>query len=385
MVNERLVEHVARVVDADFWFEVPALRLAGRDSDRGEIYLRYGQPDAMWRDIDANVRTWFWSYGMGRAGETYRFRDLYLNGTYVRARRTIGDVMHPELLAELPQRSLVDFGPRPHDWREVVRLLRAADGRTAVELAYGFASSPAPESLRVEIAAWRAAGRRAAHRSLVVPASDLYRLGADRFLGRLRFDVPSEWLEIGLEVVATGAGGRYPALWTAMRRDTIDALPYEARSVALSDLVPAHVLSRSGAGRAFDFGGTFVVPRVENEIARGTLHLYFEIYPGEDVLQARQTLFVTHRVQPQAPSRWRFRDQFSSAARARRNRRTAVESTFMLQPRRPVEKQELTIDVANLEPGEYKLTVEVQPYGDQHRVARTLAFSIPAKNQRPPP
>ncbi len=42
--NERMVEHYSRIVYSDLIFGEPKLNLAGRDSERGNIYIRYGQP-----------------------------------------------------------------------------------------------------------------------------------------------------------------------------------------------------------------------------------------------------------------------------------------------------------------------------------------------------
>ena len=43
-VNERLVEHLARVGFADSHFSVPRLNKWGSQTDRGEVYIRYGRP-----------------------------------------------------------------------------------------------------------------------------------------------------------------------------------------------------------------------------------------------------------------------------------------------------------------------------------------------------
>jgi len=45
-VNERLVEHLARVTFADIHFSVPNLGKAGSQTARGEMYIRYGRPRA---------------------------------------------------------------------------------------------------------------------------------------------------------------------------------------------------------------------------------------------------------------------------------------------------------------------------------------------------
>jgi GWxTD domain-containing protein len=43
-VNERLIEHLARVGFADLHFSVPRLGKFGSQTDRGEVYVRYGRP-----------------------------------------------------------------------------------------------------------------------------------------------------------------------------------------------------------------------------------------------------------------------------------------------------------------------------------------------------
>ena len=42
--NERLLEHYARLTYADLVFSEPKLDMAGRDSERGDIYIRFGEP-----------------------------------------------------------------------------------------------------------------------------------------------------------------------------------------------------------------------------------------------------------------------------------------------------------------------------------------------------
>lgn len=383
-LNERLLENVVRTVEADFWFEVPR-RVAGRNTDRGEIYLRYGQPEQMWKDITENRRTWFWSYTVAPR-ITFIFQDLYQNHMYVRLRDTVGgDFWDTTVRSKAPERGLTFFGPPAPGWQHVVRLFRTDPEHTAVELAYGFVAGQPPDSLRVDVAVWRGPGRRVGRRSLLVPRGDLYRVDRDHFVGRVRLEVPSERLELGLQVVAIGSVAEVPpvagTLWAAMVRDTVDTEPQIEGTIAISDLLLAHELGPSGAGGPFDLDGRRIVPRVDAEIRGGRMHLYFEIYAGDREAKSRPTLYVTYRVQAEPPARWRFRDQFSSDARARRARRTAVESTFMLEPRDAIEKQELSIDVASLAPGEYSLTVEVQPRGEPARASRTLRFSIPEPRQ----
>jgi hypothetical protein len=192
---------------------------------------------------------------------------------------------------------------------------------------------------------------------------ELWRLGSDRLLGRLRFELPAEPVELGLEAIAVGRDPLHPEwsriVWATTSRDTLRHADADSSGLAMSDLLPAHEL-RDGHGGLFDFGGVIAVPRVDRRVSERQLHLYFEIYAGPALLAARRPLAITYRVQ-ELPGPWRFRDQFSAERRARAQRRTAVESTFELRPRTALERQQLTIDLGHVPPGEYRLTIEVRP------------------------
>ncbi len=47
--NEVRVAHLARVSFADLWFEDPSSRSWGADTERGQIYVRYGPPERIWQ------------------------------------------------------------------------------------------------------------------------------------------------------------------------------------------------------------------------------------------------------------------------------------------------------------------------------------------------
>ena len=66
--NERRLEHVARVTYSELVFGDPERRLPGSSSDRGQVFIRYGQPEHIWmlrQDQQATSVTgrWiFWNY-----------------------------------------------------------------------------------------------------------------------------------------------------------------------------------------------------------------------------------------------------------------------------------------------------------------------------------
>lgn len=386
VLNERLLEHVARIVEADFCFAVPVLRLAGRDSDRGDIYVRYGAPDWMHRDILENAPAWRWGFGdLGGQSEEVLFVDSHFNGSYPRVRRGAGgDYMHVEFLQRTPQLWRRNFGPLAPGWEHAVYRFRARDGRPALEVAYAYASTVPLDSVRLEVAAWADPLAPAVARRVSVDPRALHRRSDGRAVGRFRIVIPCTALEVGLQASAWcqsgGTSARHPEWWAASR-DSVVAACCDTSVLAMSDLVPAAALRR-GDGGPFDLGGTTVVPSLQGTVGKdGALHLYFEVYPGREILSARRPLEISYRVESLPPRQWRFRDQFSAAARARRTERSAVQSTFRLRPRREVEPQPLSIDVRQLEAGDYELVVEVRGPGGE-RVERRTRFALP---ERPRP
>ncbi len=82
--NERLLEHYSRVAYANLFFSVPKMGIAGWRSDRGEIVLRYGEPEKLTRirpqmgGMAVELKTEIWNY----ADMTFAFTDLASSGNF---------------------------------------------------------------------------------------------------------------------------------------------------------------------------------------------------------------------------------------------------------------------------------------------------------------
>lgn len=388
LLNERFVEHVARRVDAGFYFEVLRLGLPGHRTDRGEIYLRYGAPAEANRVADAEAPAWEWHYTNSDGEDMdFVFLDTFRNGNYTRRRRgATSDFMRLEPMEARPQRTSIAFQPPPRGWRHVLRYFRGEGGAVAVEIAYAVGPDSLLDGLQLEAAGWRRPGELAARRRGEVRRSDLYRLDDGSYIGRLRFEVPREPLELGLQLTGlrAGAGGPADAGWVAFGRDTLAAPVFDSERVELSDLLLAHAIWDGGGG-LFDMGGTRAIPRVESEIQSGLLHLYFEIYTPDDFWSQPRPIAVTYRVQAAPPGAWSFGDQFRWNLRRRQTTRPAVETSFVLQPREAIERQRLSIDVSSLAPGRYTLSVEVQDTAGGEGSERSTDFRLPSPVSRREP
>jgi GWxTD domain-containing protein len=385
LVNERLLEHITRVVEADFYFAVPHLGKTGDRTDRGEIWLRYGEPRMQFRMYGREHGIWRWIYApeRGRArGALFDFVDVYHNDDYLRHRRGAGaDYSFPQVFEVVPAATRLAFPAPPGGMQYQMRYFRGRQGRTAVEIAFAVESDDAWQGLDLEAAGWRGPGDRAAHRRSYLPRAQMIPLADGRLLGRVRFEVPSEHLMLGLQaqpsqrstatVVAPGPR------WLAMGRDTLDVLDLNGPQLGISDVVLAYDI-REMPGGAFDFGGLRVVPRVDARIESTTLNLYFEIYPSQDVLQHPRPIAVHYRVRARSSESFRFWDQFEAGARRRwdPSRLPVVEASYDVSPHGPIERQWLRLDLGALERGPYELRIEIDDGMTGETATRVIPFLL---------
>lgn len=89
--NERIMEHYARIAYSNIFFSVPEIDLIGWKSDRGQVYIRYGEPDRKERikqgmKLDSDVRN---------IGLVSGFDPGKRTGSAVRERRDESNIINP--------------------------------------------------------------------------------------------------------------------------------------------------------------------------------------------------------------------------------------------------------------------------------------------------
>ncbi len=394
LVNERLIEHVARIIEADFWFEPARRRRPGNETDRGVVYVRWGRPDKMTRDSGSRILKWIYPQIDGDP-MSFMFFDEYLNGDYVLVRRGAGDDFSArEPFDQAPDRTSIDLGRAPQYWHFLAARFRAAHGHTTLALVYEVHAEPETKGIDLRAAAWRTAGQAAASAEVAPERAEFARRDAGGLVGWVRFDVPPPAHEVALDITGTPSGTA-PG-WRAAARRPLEIEPPNLNALQMSDLLPAYELrdetAAAAGGRrssrledmtapsveppAADLATAVVVPRVDSLVTDGQLRVYFEVYPSCAALEARRLIAVTYRVQVQPPP-WRFGNQFRAATAGRREPRAAVESTFELQARRDREPQSLAVDIRDLAAGSYALVIEIRDPVTEERTSRSLGFAIP--------
>ncbi len=83
--NERLLEHYSRVAYSNLHFSVPKMNITGWKSNRGEVVLRYGEPESRIRmrpqmgNTKVEVKTDVWNY----KNFTFGFTDMAQSGNFI--------------------------------------------------------------------------------------------------------------------------------------------------------------------------------------------------------------------------------------------------------------------------------------------------------------
>jgi len=269
-----------------------------------------------------------------------------------------------------------------------MHFFRGDSGQTAAEIAFEMDEASDWQYLSLEAAAWRGPGQllKTLHRN--TSKKNLYTLPNGRVVGRLRFEVPPEFLVLGLQVLglklpdAPRKSRRFQekttsVAWTAFGRDSLAIRDLHVDSLAISDIMLAYEI-HAASGSPFDMGKFFVVPRVDEEIAGRLVHLYFEMYPPQVMLEKNRAVAVTYEIRALPPKKWAFWDQFKTSLRRRRDphQRAIVQSTFLFVPKNPIETQQLTIDVSALEAGPYALEVILTDTTTGKSARRGTAFEL---------
>lgn len=282
--NEFWLEYMARMTYVDFRFAVPEYKLRGWETDRGDIYLRYGPPvkratfpAQTTRMADATTMgkvTTVWSYG--RKGPVFVFRQNpgFRNARFADDFAFYADDLKASQPARFDSPALPERLPLPIQ----VARFRGGDGTMDVEvyaalpLAALAEEAPVSEGTIESGVFIQDQEAREIHRLTDEQLVD-FRAADGRRLEQWRLPLQPD----GVHVV--GVEAREPLTWrAAVARAIVEPKFFPAGELSASDLVLADIvepLDSVPESRA-DFR---VVPNPEMTYAPGErVALYFELY-----------------------------------------------------------------------------------------------------------
>jgi GWxTD domain-containing protein len=272
-VNERRVEHYARMVRADLKFGAPASGMRGWDTEQGQIWIRYGEP---WRTFQCcyggDTRQHHWSYGEEGPVFVFERRRTYRRARLSDTSKEIADALETVAPEMYRPKFVSEIHAMPH---QVARFRGDSADVTIVEI---YTSVPAQE-LGIAAGAAVAVGVFLFSRDYVPAWEDVRELtpvpGGPLPVYRYRIPMAPGTYRYAVEARAVDGDPDRPA---ATSRDTVRTAGYRTGRLALSDLLLAQTITPRVAE-----------PRTRAELAVGAwptttvpvdfpLHLYFEVY-----------------------------------------------------------------------------------------------------------
>jgi GWxTD domain-containing protein len=295
-LNERLLEHYARIAYANLRFSFPEKGIVGWKTDRGQTLIRFGEPEVLFRTRPSIEVTFgagnpirsskeYWGY----PGFEIVFDDEYLSGNYRFKRGFYPEedykYQYEELIEKRPDFYRHDYGGERFEVPRVVASFRGDKGKTRLEIFYGV---PGHEiALRKEgrlstvrlrrgvfffDLGWNEILRDVEYRQLVL-AEEIPEGEPLYLIDREQMQLPAGTYNFALELVDEDSKN------VGVERDLLKVRSFASDSLQLSDILLASTIQADSVRPVYDLGGTDVVPNLFGTFAVDQpVYVYFEIY-----------------------------------------------------------------------------------------------------------
>lgn len=374
-VNERKLEHFSRYVHAQLTFSVPDKSIDGWRTKRGEMYIRYGRPTSMVFALgsgDVSSPRWIWRYTQFPQPITLIFEDTFLNGDfdfpYPNKDWTVADYdkdsarLADMLQSTVPQTFAYNPGSGPLEYFYMPRQFKGGRGKTAIEV---FITIPYSQLTY---------NRNGEHAIAEVEWRQVLRYGswktADSAWVKRTYRIRASQVDNqNLSVADRLALKAYPdsLLFSVSIRDTlsnhigIDSRPIRVRDfytgqVEISDMVLARRIDSPPDFKRYERDELMILSNLDNRYFVGEpIWLYFEIYNFK-----KDSLDRTSYTLKQTVREKKSKGLFAGIRGVMRNDK--LQETSISYKGSGVYSDEnriLNIDVSDLEPGDYTISIEI--------------------------
>lgn len=379
-VNERRLEHFARVVYADRALSLERLDLAGPETDRGAALIRFGLPDRKLYDLGSGTSgAWVaWRYDTPQGPMMLYFCDEFLNGNFQFPVFDYYGQISRRMLDAAPQRYEypIRYDPFPMSIRTAC--FRGGEERTRLEL-----SVAVPDSLA-------AAKSRSWDLVLSLFDRELTRFSMDRLTARpdsllrvrrlgssyLVYDAAIEMLPRDLGVTCAVELSLEQDRKKAVRRLPLTIRDLHGRSLKISSVKLAVA--------APDGSCTDVLDPLPAYPRRSRICLAYEVYnlkAGEDGSSRYRLTYAIRTPDPGADgspaSLQKTLSYMWSTIRGEKGRnRPYIESSFEQRAAAASVADNLQIDLGSLEQGSYELILYVEDLVAGATTAESVIFSV---------
>jgi GWxTD domain-containing protein len=384
--NERVLEHYNRVAYANLRFGVPKLGIEGYKTDRGQIYIRYGEPkikNKIRPEIDGNnvfyPTTDVWLYGDFQ----FVFEDSYSSGEYTFSDAMPGTPSHigsrypgsytqqaAELRIKMPE--IYEYkieGKKfelPHLWVN----FKANEGKNLVKISYGIPSKIIEDSHSSLIQKgiflfdekWNEVYKDRQENAelgpkVVSPNGNLY-------VEEKELRMMPESYHLAIEVRDKLSGN------VGIIREDMLIEPYDSISLQLSDISVVLKLVLAN-----DSVATVMNP-VLTYLKLQPIHVYYEIYNLQKNQMGKTNYQVDYSVYREPKDEKGFTKAFKRLGELIGISKKRAVVTLFFKGKGPVadKPQNVTIDMADTDEGEYKLIVTLTDLNSGKQTAKEIKF-----------
>jgi len=376
-INERKLEHFARFVHAQVTFSLPDKSIEGWRTKRGEMYIRYGRPTSMDFVLGtggegAEPPCWVWRYTQFGEPITLVFEDTFLSGDfdfpYPKKNWTIADYdRDPSRLAAMlrgstPQTFAFDAGSGPLEYFYMPRQFKAGGGKTDLEI---FLTIPYPqlsydrqgEYALAEVewrqvlryGSWKIADSAMVNRTYQIRASQIENQNlsvADRL--SLTAYPDTLLLSVSLHDALSGHAG--------IDTREIGLRNFYADIVEISDIVLARRIDSPPDNKKHERRDLRILSNLDNRYFVGEpIWLYFEIYNLKKDAAGKTSYTMKQTVREKRPEGLLAGIKGIVKSEAFQEISISYDGAGVYSD----ENRILTIDVSDLEPGAYAISVEI--------------------------
>jgi len=398
--NERLLEHFSRIAYANLRYGIPEKGLAGWQTDRGQVLIRFGFPRQRLRTradlgssatghVTLNASRELWEYGDFHM----LFEDRFLNGNYAFAwgqdPERDGKVLFERQLERQAERFDFPAGGKQLALPHVIAQFRDPSHRdsTLLEIYYGLASADLePAAIKQERRQyqlsrgfflcspdWLPQRSWRQDRKVLTAAAGTPR-GQEVLIERWSLRAPSGTYNYSLETLDL------TSRHAGVVRNQIVIEDFSARRLHLSEILLAEAVEPAGEELAmYNMGEISILPSLSRRFRpHAPIYIYYEIYNLSFDDNGQTHFRIETTVRRDEGVRKPMANVIQSLGRllGLGSQAAAITSAFESQGSSNQENMHHSIQVLEAQAGQYRLSLTVTDLLGRQRATREITFEI---------
>ena len=375
-INERRLEHYSRFIHSELTFSIPDRNIRGWKTKRGELYIRYGPPTKQDFSLGDGVNAppcWTWRYEQFQQTAVFVFEDIFLNGEFdfpfPNKNWTADDYANdPARLAQMlgesdPQVYIYNPGTGPLRYVYQLRQFKGKRGSTDIEtfisipyseMKYTTEGDSANASVRwrqsLGLLDYETSQSFDRIRHYTIPAgltNDTTLYLTDRT--HLNAAADSMLFSISLKDTLSGHAG--------ISSQKIGIRQFNTGQVEISDMILARRIDQPRRKLDFERDDLVITPNIERRyFISQPVWLYFELYNLAKGIDGKSSYLINLSVtEKRGKGIWHSLKGTLGIGSTKQ-----ISTVYTGGSIKSNENRVLTIDVSQLDEGEYKIGLEIK-------------------------